>query len=468
MHLILNIMRMNKLSPIVFFTLFLALVWLQPAARAQTSPLPVDKSITLENQCDPKKPLFFSLTDKTDNDREFEHIENKISFPANTNYVELSQSLDLEPQPVFWCRAGMLYHITGQQRGTAVAQLNCSDPTADHEVGFFRSLSDSLGLNLGGLAYMSQIKDFYKRGIYTQKSKELYDKKMDFLSRYQKTHPVSPQFSEMCRTYFFINYLNNLSFAAKREISRTDSLNKIILDARSKIQNDDLLFSRSYRHFCNSYNWILARQMYHRDSVGIGEMYKCATVNFTGKTKDYLLFAIIRDNLKNKQTDPLLAGFYKECTDETYKSYIRDNLSAKNTTTTNDLLLTPGGVKTTLQQVINRHKGKKIYIDFWASWCSPCRAMMKKSDALHNRYKDKVVFLYISIDKDFSAWKKASKEEQLSDNCSFCISSEAGFLKKYAVKSIPRYMLLDKNGQIITDNAPRPDSAAELDRMVGE
>ena len=73
------------------------------------------------------------------------------------------------------------------------------------------------------------------------------------------------------------------------------------------------------------------------------------------------------------------------------------------------------GIPTSLQTLLELHKGKVIYIDFWASWCAPCRAAFPAYPDLEKQYKEKeVVFLFISTDKDGDRWQKANEKEKLT------------------------------------------------------
>ena len=98
---------------------------------------------------------------------------------------------------------------------------------------------------------------------------------------------------------------------------------------------------------------------------------------------------------------------------------------------------------------LSDYKGKYVLLDFWASWCGPCKAEIPFLKEMHKKYSDNLVVISISSDKDMQAWKSAVKRE----NMTWLQLSSAGtdVKKKYNVRGIPRVMLLDKNGKIFGD-----------------
>ncbi len=127
------------------------------------------------------------------------------------------------------------------------------------------------------------------------------------------------------------------------------------------------------------------------------------------------------------------------------------------------LMLDARGNQTDLQTFVAQNKGKVIYIDFWASWCVPCRSEMKSGEALRKKFKDKdVVFAYFSIDRQKSQWTEAYNADKLNElphNYILLNWGSSRFLKSIGFGPIPRHLLYDKSGRLVHKNAPGPGSA---------
>jgi len=92
--------------------------------------------------------------------------------------------------------------------------------------------------------------------------------------------------------------------------------------------------------------------------------------------------------------------------------------------------------------ILEKHKGNLVYIDFWASWCGPCIGAMPYSHTLRKEYAENVATVYISIDKKADAWRQASKKLDLSDYSDSYIVNYAivsDMLSELKVKAVPRY-----------------------------
>ncbi|WP_212005602.1 TlpA disulfide reductase family protein [Chitinophaga sp. HK235] len=113
--------------------------------------------------------------------------------------------------------------------------------------------------------------------------------------------------------------------------------------------------------------------------------------------------------------------------------------------------------------------GKVVYMDFWASWCSPCRYEMKEgSPKLHARFKDNkdVVFLYVSIDDRETLWKKAIAEDKIEG---VHVLSTGGFRSQvgqaFNISGVPHYIIIGRDGKIFDNNAPRPSQDTTVQKL---
>jgi thiol-disulfide isomerase/thioredoxin len=113
-------------------------------------------------------------------------------------------------------------------------------------------------------------------------------------------------------------------------------------------------------------------------------------------------------------------------------------------------------------------KGKALYIDVWATWCGPCKREIPMLKELEAAYHGKdIEFVSISTDKDIEAWKAFIVKENLgglqvhqSENFDLTIS------KHFIVNSIPRFILIDADGKIVSADAPRPSSGTVIRSLI--
>lgn len=128
--------------------------------------------------------------------------------------------------------------------------------------------------------------------------------------------------------------------------------------------------------------------------------------------------------------------------------------------------MTPDSSSFSLRQL----RGKYTLVDFWASWCGPCRRENPNVVAMYNRYKDKgFAILGVSLDSDIKRWRDAIKQDGLSWHH---ISDLGGWQSKHAqayeVSSIPTTLLLDKEGRIIARNLRGEQLGEKLKELFGE
>lgn len=119
---------------------------------------------------------------------------------------------------------------------------------------------------------------------------------------------------------------------------------------------------------------------------------------------------------------------------------------------------------------LSSFRGKYVLIDFWASWCKPCRMENPNVVEAYNKYKDKnFTILGVSLDREKDAWVKAIEKDgltwtQVSDLQYW--NNEAAVL--YHVQGIPQNFLIDPNGKIVGKNLRGADLEAKLEELLGK
>lgn len=304
---------------------------------------------------------------------------------------------------------------------------------------------------------------------------EDFDKKLNFLSVYAFKNKLSQETTSILQKIIeYERIKTKLQLPNPAPIQNWDkSYLYELSEYTSKFQDDTSLFIPYYKNGASSLIGIIEYLNYNTTETSINTTYKTINDKFTGKTRDFLhtnLLILCKDKRMNiKYTEEeyrtVLNRYLIDCKTIEYKDYINESNTDLPSLKDGQLLSSKKQVadfNTLIQQ------NRITYIDFWASWCMPCRAEMPASLLLRAEYAKKGInFIYISTDNDEGAWLKAMKQIGLADAESYLLpkGTESSLAKQLEIKTIPRYVLVDKKGKIIDLDAYRPSDSIEIKKQ---
>lgn len=296
---------------------------------------------------------------------------------------------------------------------------------------------------------------------------DLYNKTKFSNAYFKEKEVANINYLEQKHFLFYNNYHN--FYAHLKEFQVSDKFPKF--DKKINLDNDaDFLFSIEYQKlatlkFFNNLKFDgINTDFIDAKIIGIKAIKSQNLKNF-----------IIQNSLYDVSIDfPNYKKIYQEYLANTNNPKLKKSL----TTTYNNIKATEAnkaspkfdyenhkGGKTSLESL----KGKYVYIDVWATWCGPCRKEIPSLQKVEVQYEGKnIEFVSISIDsmKDHEKWSKLVTKEQLggiqllADN-----EWDSKFIKDYGIQEIPRFILIDPNGNIVNSQAPKPSDTKLIDLL---
>lgn len=271
--------------------------------------------------------------------------------------------------------------------------------------------------------------------------------------------------------YSWGNQLNNFE-GSKRYISKDKSfkVSNGYYNYKNNLlkENDNLLGSRNYVEFFSEYANDLTQKAYKKDSL----------IDYSQTQLRFISDSIKNQELKNILLfkDAQYSITYVDDIDLYYKTYMRASTNKENNAKIETTYLAlkkvskgnpsplfvdyenyKGGT-TSLKDL----KGKFVYIDVWATWCGPCKREIPYLKKIEKAYHGKnIAFVSMSVDTKnaHEAWRKMIKEKKLGGIQLFSDKNwKSKFVTDYMIKGIPRFILIDPQGNIVSSNAPRPSS----------
>jgi len=195
---------------------------------------------------------------------------------------------------------------------------------------------------------------------------------------------------------------------------------------------------------------------YVKANVGnrIGELMFMDAIKILNKKQVAELFAQMHPDFKDSETGFNIKSYISEKTFEVGDSY-------------EDIKLTdPKGKEVSLSDYVG--KNKVILIDFWASWCGPCRREMPHLIEAYERYNSKgFEIVGVSLDNNESAWKNFISSQKVAwPQMSDLKGWQSRAAQLYGVKSIPLTLLLDEKGNIIAKNLRGEQLSQKLEELL--
>ena len=287
---------------------------------------------------------------------------------------------------------------------------------------------------------------------------------------------IDPTFYDLEQRNIRFNYLTNLInfegthsyFTGDNEFKASETL----LDPLDEIDYDN---GEDYQKF-SSYRNIVASKFIDEYSITNNPDAISSTISRIKELKNENIRNGLVQSLRYRMSpsfeglSTMYNGIMEISTDEEYKKEITEKYNkvkelVKGKPSPKFNYVNNAGGKVSMDDL----KGKFVYIDIWATWCGPCIREIPYLKEVEAAYKERnIQFVSVSIDtkKNFDKWKKMIVDKDLGGLQLYADGDwESSIITDYAIEGIPRFILIDPDGNIVSADAPRP-SDSNLTEML--
>jgi len=485
------------------------------SGESKESEPPVGKA-TLVFQA-PKEDITVHIYKPIDDTYNYAYITEKLDIKPN---ISMNYKLDVNGFAVVKCRFSNgrwgEYLVFSGDRIELVCEPNKVTISGSNAAGHTYYIDNYVNRGLGYYSEMIwqhifryldlRININYDSLFYCFQQEIILPYQTD-LKKMETSGSISPEFSSMLSKRLYIYCISVLQGTYSRLLSLGGSIFRTDYsffspsedDVKSVLQQLSNLYETPYimnddvkKMDTSTESYYRLIYQYHLDDEAKGKLTEGYDKDAFGSTPHILLASdslqlkffsshLISDvqSIKpffNYNQEKLLAYLHNKFPDSEYVAIIKQLMGNTQSAKGEEIVFVDKSLSSIREMMqIAGIKGKYAYIDLWALWCGPCIAEFKHISELHQllaQYNN-IVPVYISIDKEVERelWKKGVYQFNLKGYhimASKLLNEDIG-VKIYHTKeigSIPRYILLDPDGNIAHDHLPRPSRTTELKSIL--
>jgi thiol-disulfide isomerase/thioredoxin len=417
-----------------------------------------------------KLTLTYCDRDKITNTLRVRNGDNKITITNASNFNDVIFSGDGILETTFCLEGGDSVLLTLRDRTPAISILNRDFLKFDENYETLSSLHlrDGNSRAIDDYFYLSQILNDPTLGIGSDSSllltlqqvkqkviTEIVEENL-FIDSLEKNNLISPRVGSFFKSRnLFVRATLDFQVSGKINFVDHNVVTSLFLAENSRPLIGHVFFQQmlsDYQNFLTKSKATMDKIKIY-DSISRSNVFDSITVaSLKYKLADQF-YEELSESEKQIMNSVLVKDFPEGVLKKLFENHpIIDILSGDFTfTQSNKQLITGNHVKL-------HSKGKFIYVNLWASWCLPCISEIPELKIIQDNFRDNLSVVHLSIDKDQKTWGKATSIYLNNSSNSYYLDSLAQqrLWDIYKLNSIPRYILLDRNGDLIHNNAPRP------------